>query len=844
MEFASFNHFKKTEGAMPIFRMTAAMAGLGLMLFSSVQAQMNLSSFSSRAVRSGQTVRTAVDSLLIDTKAGRGLATTRLSLTIVPSGYRTSVSAQETPLDSIEMTLNFSLPSDFVVDSLWLWVNGKPQEAYIQDRALAASQYQQIVGTRRDPALLQYNGNGAFMLRIFPAASRVARKIAIQFHHTFDDDSSATSGARTAIIASLPVTFDTLQQYYIPNYPRQPVNYTRISCTAEDAKQYTLSMPGLGGGDFSRTKSLSISATALCKFEKGTVSTDDPSGQSNKFLFVGLDPRAQKLDAGFSAPLSENSLTFLPEPATRIIVVDMRDSVWNWNNYYARQAAASGFVYTPSSNYTDTKIGERAKKYAILAVQTHVKEDQSFNVIFSGRTVQSVFGAPVKGTADKKWIAITSILDMKFDTAANAVEAVRAAITQAPEGVVTLVSDLNQPPDYYQPNSLIISERGKSFDATLQTIDSLITSVPALTLFCVGDHWKLSSIAMLSGGYTIGGLRNRFAIPYAYTVVDSRRVMLLQLPPFFGSANTSGISRLSITSPDLEELVFSLEANGMYQPYAISTISAVYWPSTYSVSNPLLRVAGRTAIDRFKGSCAFTLSGKLGGLRFIKNFIAATDYSPASADRLFNDVQWPFRKSEWLAYSNFPVNAGAIKQIGKEYHILTRQTSLLALEPGVSLWEDTVNAVTPVTGGSTNAINLMIIPNSSMDRAIGGAPASNSMYGTGFDIDAVSLADIARADVVPLPDNPSRQNVFAAEMIGGNLFLRLPSFIKGNATIALYDLTGRRIAEKIIDASRASGSRIVYDLFQQGKYPARGHYIARLTAGGYSALCKIPIFIR
>ena len=190
-----------------------------LFFSSAIQAQITLNHFWSSTVRSGMGVPTYADSLFVDTKVASGLATTRITMVVYPGGYipyyysGSQAPAVETRLDSIEMSMNFTLPSDFVADSMWLWVNGQPVEAYIQDRTLAAAQYQQIVGRRRDPALLQYSGYGQYFLRIFPTSSYVSRKIAIQFHHTFDDDTLSSNGTCTRIAAAIPVVFDTADYY-------------------------------------------------------------------------------------------------------------------------------------------------------------------------------------------------------------------------------------------------------------------------------------------------------------------------------------------------------------------------------------------------------------------------------------------------------------------------------------------------------------------------------------------------------------------------------------------------------------------------------------------------------
>jgi hypothetical protein len=158
-------------------------------------------------------------------------------------GYKCSETGEV--IDSVEISASFALPSDFVVKNLYLWVNGERQTGYIQDRALANQQYNQIVGKRRDPAILEFWGNGQYNLRIFPAKSLVSRKVAIEFQHTFDDDSF------DLISASLPLQFDTAYYYSNVSDKKYRIGFMRVTASAGDARSYFLDVPGVGSGSFS-----------------------------------------------------------------------------------------------------------------------------------------------------------------------------------------------------------------------------------------------------------------------------------------------------------------------------------------------------------------------------------------------------------------------------------------------------------------------------------------------------------------------------------------------------------------------------------------------------------------
>jgi hypothetical protein len=110
--------------------------------------------------------------------------------------------------DSLELTCEFNLPQDAVVDSMVLWINNEPVPAYLLDKWKAWQVYTSIVRTRQDPAYLIVSGN-RYTLRIFPFKSREARKVKINFS------------------APLVPSWGNLEL-------RLPVDFTMASCTAPE----------------------------------------------------------------------------------------------------------------------------------------------------------------------------------------------------------------------------------------------------------------------------------------------------------------------------------------------------------------------------------------------------------------------------------------------------------------------------------------------------------------------------------------------------------------------------------------------------------------------------------
>jgi Ca-activated chloride channel family protein len=82
---------------------------------------------------------------------------------------------------AVEGVYLFPLPVDAAVSSFELWVDGKPVEGQMLDAEQARQEYQEIVNSLRDPALLEYAGRGAVQARIFPIAPQGERRIELEY---------------------------------------------------------------------------------------------------------------------------------------------------------------------------------------------------------------------------------------------------------------------------------------------------------------------------------------------------------------------------------------------------------------------------------------------------------------------------------------------------------------------------------------------------------------------------------------------------------------------------------------------------------------------------------------
>lgn len=813
-------------------------------------SQIILSNFTSQSVRDNRWTTTRVDSLLVDSKVGNGIITSLVTLVLTPEkNYDYSRTGQV--LDSIEMRSWFTLPSDFVATNMYLWVNGVRQTAYIQDRSLAWEQYSQIVGVRKDPALLEFSGNGSYSLRIFPSKSGQSRKIAIEFQHTMDDDTI------NLITGCIPLMFDSMNTYsYVqPRNSSKLLGFASVQFTATDNKQYNFSMPGLGEGKLSNGMPLTLAKSNIDKLEPGTIYTTDPSSGS-EYLWAGLDKNLAST-TGFSAMLSEASIVREPEPQTRIIVLDIKRQYWDWNEYYNLSNGYQGYSYRYQpidSLKNDVLI--RAKKYAILCLKQYVGENKKFNIVLTlpGATQPSaLFSSPVYPTSENIQAAFQAIRSLKANPQSSTSAALFMALDQSPKSAVIMISDLYQPYNYGKwvenQNQYIISSDGKEYDSLVNLLSERVKASGSW-LFTISDDWRLYSIAYESGGYQLASLRydqyyNYEKCTLADGSVEYRPTIL---PALFDQRYNQGFSGLKVTSNQLSDITWSID--GYYYSWwrwpvmnrgvvmmkqgamaKSQLLAKMSNPYSYNNGGTMLRVAGKTGLHAGSKNFEFTITGKFGGLGFTKTVSGRIPSLFSMATNGNEAVQWAFLKSEWYAATDWQKYSDSIKAIGLGYHITTRQTSLLALEPGMVLKEDTLWANQSSTdsrkSGGVTTSNMTI--QSSADMMY---PSSTDSTGT-QSLDGVSLDDLINGATPVKPPSPAKTNsVIRVGTYKSDIIIRLPADMIGKSIrLSIFDARGRLIAKKTPLAQEAASGKLVWGLGSGYGKIAKGCYQLIVESG-------------
>jgi Ca-activated chloride channel homolog len=88
----------------------------------------------------------------------------------------------------IEGTYIFPIPVDAVVTNFTLWIDGEPVEGRVLDADEARQTYENIVSSLRDPALLEYVGQGAVQARIFPIPPEGERRVELEYSQVLPAD--------------------------------------------------------------------------------------------------------------------------------------------------------------------------------------------------------------------------------------------------------------------------------------------------------------------------------------------------------------------------------------------------------------------------------------------------------------------------------------------------------------------------------------------------------------------------------------------------------------------------------------------------------------------------------
>ena len=111
-----------------------------------------------------------IDSIDVQAKLNDQVAQVQVSQTFVNTGST-----------QLEVAFLFPLPYDGAIDRLTLLVDGKEYDARLLSAEEARRTYEEIVRKNRDPALLEWLGQGMFRTSVFPVPAGARRTITLRY---------------------------------------------------------------------------------------------------------------------------------------------------------------------------------------------------------------------------------------------------------------------------------------------------------------------------------------------------------------------------------------------------------------------------------------------------------------------------------------------------------------------------------------------------------------------------------------------------------------------------------------------------------------------------------------
>ena len=146
----------------------------------------------------------------------------------------------------------FPIPKGAVIKDFSMVINGKEMQAELLDANKAKQIYEDIVRQIKDPALLEYTGQGIFKVRIFPIEPRSTKKVSISYREVLNPDNGMYEyiyplntekfSAKPVKNISIKVELKTnrnIKSIYSPTHPIDVVNKDNHNATISFEEENT-----------------------------------------------------------------------------------------------------------------------------------------------------------------------------------------------------------------------------------------------------------------------------------------------------------------------------------------------------------------------------------------------------------------------------------------------------------------------------------------------------------------------------------------------------------------------------------------------------------------------------
>lgn len=676
--------------------------------------------------------------------------------------------------DSLEMRSYLQLPFDAAATGLWLWVGDQKQTAYVMDRWKAREQYNQIVGARRDPVLLETWGNGSYNINLFPMKSGETRKMQIEIVQAMKE------GLALPVVARKYQSYDYVKRAYVDDAAR--AGFVRLAVRSDVNTNTTLDLGALG-------RIPVVAGTSLHSWNSPDSVVMTVSGKQPE---VWTAVRDGKGAFGGNPTFKGADLRFESEPMDRLIVLDATDSL------------------------------ERVRKLALLSLLKYGKAPYKANLAwFDGKNIQKLWSESKSIDSESNALeALAFLKDWKPYVKADAKQVLGEVVKSDTGAVVVLISTSLSPVrdwDCFYPGgaqdvallaayyacSDAYSKRWSDYNQIWLDLGKAMSGA-GQTLFGWWNDYYVSNAASSTGGFTFGSV----FYPWSYWrwTGDSISAPAMYGPNRHGYREAPENLKLEIDGIKIDSLAYLFQQTNSYWYWgwarpmfrgggtmdmiairkasvAARSAASVEYVNSYDDSLPLV-FAARYAKG---GAAQLKVSGTWGGLRF-QGTRSVVVPDPSGTE--WGTRVWAGEYANMLQpniWSDTSVQ-GSVRAIGKGYGIVTPATSFLALEPGMKPLDSlagTANGTSDAKVGSASYSSVRGV--SSNSEVVVVSPEESAL-------DATSLEDLIAGRISSVKKSAGLPEVGLKIRTGAMVDLEVLGHEEGLAKVRILDLKGREVA--------------------------------------------------
>nr|MDQ3003641.1 T9SS type A sorting domain-containing protein [Fibrobacterota bacterium] len=624
--------------------------------------------------------------------------------------------------------------------------------------------------------------------------SKQTRKIEIQFVQGMGNNGDAFN-------ATLPIIHSLVTQYQTgygggSTLPKKNIGVVSLTATSLDGKTYALNWPGLGSGAVGPTP-LKLHAIKVEDLKEGVVSSAKSSCVG--CLTPWISDHSGSSYFGVTAVLEGKKLALEAQPTERYVIVDV------------------------GVDAMDSLAPARSRKLALLALKAYAQAPYSGNLGFSdgNGSITYVFPKPVEMTAANLLKAYESLKSWKPLAKANAKLALEAFAKGRGTGSKTAVALLinndsssyyHFPPIYNEADWPAEYAKYEKFEAEKAIITNALTATLKSANTMLFGYWndhRLSEVAASTGGFQVGMINGWIYPPYygdrivGLTAPDRAAPQPVDgwyLPSLFGPGrpDSRGVTDLKVAISGavvtdftvLQEVVwyrmYSMNETIVRKTAASGALAkssdiVMPYPYQYPESTTVL-ISGRY---QGSGKATLKMTGMLGGLRFSQEY--SIELGSSSGAGAGGASLWSYQQVEAWGRDQAVDDIAAMVKMGKDYHVVNRQMSLLALEPGMDLWTELPSKPGQRAGGTGNLDNILV----TMEK--------RPLMVQGMSIDEASLEDILNGNITGLePAHVGRKGNGKISLAQADGAVGITWSYPGNAQQARFqvlDLSGRLVSE-------------------------------------------------